>query len=299
VPARPGLDALLRTQAQNNRNADKHADSFAGHRAALTAAILARAPATGAGRLALLGAGNAHDVDLPALGDRYAELHLIDLDAAALARARARQPAALQSRLFLHAPVDLGGMAEALLRWRAAKPTAAELGARVDAAVEEIRAALPEAPFDVTASCCLATQLSYGVTAGLGDAHPALAEVRRAVVTVHLRALAALTRPGGQAVFVSDLVSDQTYPLDALAGDPEADLAAVQAEVTRAGNFFFGADPLLHAQVLRRDPVLAAAIEPPEPLRPWLWQNGPHRLFLVHGWTARRREAPGRGGDPR
>lgn len=281
------LEAVLRAQATSNRNAARHAELYAGHRARLTEAIAALPP--GAGRLCLLGAGRCLDVDLAALAARLSEVHLVDLDADAVSQACAAQPAEVRARLFRHAPVDLSGVLRHLDRLRRNPPTLAELDALVAPAVDGIARALP-GPFDAVVSCCLATQLSRAVTQGLGPDHPAGADVRRRVLAIHLRSMIELLRPDGEALFASDLVSNETYPLEELG--PEADLAKLVADLIRDGNFFFGADPALLSQVLRRDPVLARRAAPARPLAPWLWRAAPDRLFLVHAFRFARRAEP-------
>src|SRR5882672_99502 len=84
-------------------------ERYRGHRERVTAAILALAPGGSAargGRLCLLGAGNANDLDLEALAARFDEVHLVDIDSAALARTTGRQSPAVRATLHAHAPVD-------------------------------------------------------------------------------------------------------------------------------------------------------------------------------------------------
>ena len=47
----------------------------------------------------MLGAGNANDLDLEQLARRFDEVHLVDIDAAALARATGRQTPGVRARL--------------------------------------------------------------------------------------------------------------------------------------------------------------------------------------------------------
>ncbi len=281
-PVASALQTVLRQQSQSNAKSIKHEPHFVDHRARFTELVLAAAPAEGCGRLALFGAGNAQDLDLAALAARYAEIHLVDLDAAAIQRAATRQPEDLRSRIFCHAPVDLSGLIGSLDHFTSRRPTLAQIDAAVAPASAAIAAALP-GPFDVAVSCCLATQLSFGLTAVLGDGYPLLAEIRRCVLTIHLRSLAAVTRAGGTVLFVSDTCSNDTYPLDEL--PPDANLRDVLADVSRTGNVFFAADPLLISQILRKDAVLSGRAFNVRPINPWLWQNGPARVFLVAGYS--------------
>lgn len=275
----------LHAQAASNSNAAQYADLYATHRMRLTAAIVACA-AHDQGRVCLLGAGNCLDVDLGAIGARFREVHLVDIDAEALKRAYGRQQPEVQKRTRRHAPVDLTGVLCDLERLRPRRSTLAELDALVAPAVDGIARAVP-GPFDVVASCCVSTQMSRSLTTLLGPEHPGLADLRHRLLTIHLRTLVALLVPGGHALFASDITSNEQYPLDELA--PDADLAEVAAGISRAGNVFFGGHPLRISQILRRDSVLARDAGPARALAPWLWHAAPELTFLVSAFTLERR----------
>src|SRR5688572_8797242 len=110
--SKPGLyDRAQRAEQRGNRDVRDLWDRYRTHRERLTAEILTLAVAAEpGGRLCLLGAGNANDLDLEALAGRFDEVHLVDIDPGALARASGRQSAAVRARLRLHAPVDLSGL---------------------------------------------------------------------------------------------------------------------------------------------------------------------------------------------
>jgi hypothetical protein len=280
------LSGVLRDQTESNGNVSERHDLYTHHRTRLTAAILDAAPARNGGRACLLGAGSCVDVDLEALGTRFEEVHLVDIDAAAVAGARDRQPSALRSRLHCHAPVDLTGVLPYLGSRRPTLTTLAELDALVAPAVKRIVQDLP-CSFDTVASCCVATQMSRQVTGLLGRDHPNVGELRRRIITIHLRTLAALLAPDGRALLVNDIISSDTYPLDEL--PPNADLGEVAAEITRVGNVFHGSDPLVVSQLIRRDPVLAQTAAQARVLAPWLWRTTPQRTMLVHAFLFERR----------
>src|SRR5215471_16795567 len=168
---------VVAAQVAANTSALGHADAFAGHRARLTQEICARAPAGGGGRLCLLGAGNAHDVDLEALASAFAEVHLVDIDAAAIQRAQARVSEPLRARVVTHAPVDVSGILDRVDGWVRTPPPMSALEREVPAAVGRVAAALP-APFDLVVSCCLLTQLQLELLQVVGDRHPRFAELR-------------------------------------------------------------------------------------------------------------------------
>ena len=280
----PGFDAVIRKQALVNVRTEGNAGRYAEHRRHLMGALAALGPRAG-GRLCLIGAGNCNDVDLPVLAARFAEIHLVDLDRSAVARAINRQPGEIRSRLFAHAPVDAGGLLRAAESWRARLPTLAAIEAVIPAAVASIADDLP-GPFDVAGSCCVLTQIGHGLTSILGAEHGTLADAHGAAATVHFRAMAALLAPGGQALFVTDLVSSDTYPLEELAAG--RDLKAVVADLVRDANLFRGVNPIGLARILRRDSVLSRQAADVRAIEPWLWRAVPERTFLVNGFTFRR-----------
>jgi hypothetical protein len=273
-------------QVEANRSARGHEASFSGHRARLTRELSDRAPAGGAGRLALLGAGNANDVDLAALAAVFAEVHLVDIDARAVEEARARLPPDLRPRVVAHAPVDVSGLHDRLAGWATAPtpPAASALAAEVPAAVERVRAALP-GPFDVAASCCLLTQLQLVLLQVVGDRHLRFPELRALVNAVHVRVLAGLLGPGGVGLLVTEMTSSKTYPLGDL--PPGADLRRVMDDLLHAGNLIAAAHPGLLSSEIRRDPALKQRYAVRSPVGPWLWQNGPSLTFLVYALELR------------
>ena len=135
------VDEIARLEAGGNRLTQPLGDLYAGHRERATAALLDAAPG---GRLCLLGAGNANDLDLESLAGRFEQIHLVDLDPAALARARGRQSATTRSRLHDHAPVDLSGLYHQLDR-----PRLPSADALVTSGAAQVLRQLP-AGFDVS-----------------------------------------------------------------------------------------------------------------------------------------------------
>jgi hypothetical protein len=282
--ADPGYQAVLRAQTGVNERTDGNAERYSDHRQHLMSAVLALAPARG-GRLCLLGAGNCNDVDLAVLARRFDGIHLVDLDAGALARAEKRQDDDIRAKLRPHAPVDLGGLLRETERWRKTPPTLAQVEAAIAPAVQAIVAAVP-GPFEVVASCCVLTQIGHGITSILGPQHPNLGDAHTAAAAVHLRVLAGLLATGGRGLLVTDLVSTETYPLEELA--PGRDLKELVADLVRAGNHFKGVNPLALSRLLRRDAVLSQQVADIQPIDPWLWRAVQARTFLVNGFVFRR-----------
>jgi hypothetical protein len=257
---------------------------YAAHRARLTDALvesarLAQASGTTATRpkrLAVLGAGNCNDIDLPRLAEAFGEIHLVDMDGTALARAVARQPDDVRPRLHRHA-VDLSGLpARRLGRWRRVPPAATEIEAAAGAALDSILTKLG-GPFDVVASTCVLTQMAFALREALGERHPALEAARFALMRTHLSTLVGLTAPGGVALFASDVVSSTTYALDEAAGRAPTDLLR---DVVASGAAYFAANPELVAGLL-------AEVGTPELLEPWLWTGPLARTYLVYALRVR------------
>jgi hypothetical protein len=264
-------------QKGSNRSALPHFDTFSGHREHLTA--LALRGVTPGARLCVLGAGNCHDLDLAKLTEAYGEVHLVDVDEAALAAAWARQKGRVRRKIFRHAPLDLSGLVDHLDRWADGRVDPAEIMDHPIRVCDAIMARLP-GPFDVVLSACLLTQVQWAVLNVLSDTHPLFEAVREISSLTHLRLLAALTAPGGRALLATDIVSNVDRALENRVEG--RDLRDVLAEIVAGGEAIYVADPRHLAWLTTVDPMLARSTTMSPPLDAWLWQNGPRRVFLVY-----------------
>ena len=274
---------LIEEQRLSNQSAVPFFDTFAQHRERLTAAVSALHRPGSPGRLCVLGAGNAYDLDLAHLATLFREIHLVDIDGDALARAYARQDATTQARLFLHAPIDLSGLFDRIEAWRGFRVTPDELAAYPDDASNRIVKSLP-APFDVVVSACVLTQMQLSMLSGLSASHSLFEAARQLLNVMHLRTVAKLLVPHGRAVLASDLSSNLLFPLSPGA----TDLKAVLVDVLCAGKFFYAAHPDLLIWASHEDPVLRRLARVSPPLDVWLWQNGTERTFLVYALELER-----------
>jgi hypothetical protein len=267
----------------SNESAIPYFDTFANHRARLTASVSARHVPGSRERLCVLGAGNAYDLDLPRLAAIFSEIHLVDIDEAALTRAYHRQDVATRKRLFLHAPIDLSGLFDRIDAWRGFRVTPDELAAYPEHASERLVKSLP-APFDVVVSACVLTQMQLSLLSGLSASHSLFEAARQLLNLMHLRTLVKLLVPQGRAILASDLSSNLLFPLSPAA----TDLRAVLVDVLCAGKFFYAAHPDLLLWASQEDPVLRrlAKVSPPHDV--WLWQNGTERTFLVYALELQR-----------
>lgn len=270
--AKPGLlERAQRAEQKGNREVRDLWERYRGHRQHLTAALLALAPPRG-GRLALLGAGNANDVELAALAARFEEIHLVDLDPSALSRAIGRQTPEVRARVKTHAPVDLSGLYGQL------GGKVGDVEALVAAGTAEVLRQLPT-DLDVVGSLCVLSQMSWALeNLGVPEALP-LATLQQALARIHLRTLLGVLRPEGAALLALDLVSSGVYPLDELA--PDEDLAALAHRLAAERLAYPVCNPELLKLLIRRDATLAASCGAQELGDPWLWTGPKELTYLV------------------
>ena len=274
------MDNPRARQARFNAESFDQWAGFAGHRERVSA-LLAEG---GRGRLCVLGAGNANDLDLPRLLASYREVHLVDLDAAALERGARQQGVAGHPGFFRHGGMDVTGMVDAMARWSPVGEVApAELAALVDWPRRRVGLALPM-PFDAVASTCLLSQVVGNARHALGEAHPQGPAVVRAIRLGHLRLLAGLVRPGGRFVLISDVASSDWAP--GLAEAAESDLAGLVPRIAREHGLIRGVDPAEILDLLRSDPALSTRLDRVALLPPWRWRLH-DRTYLVCAFEAR------------
>lgn len=285
MPSR--LKVEIEQQAAANASALPFLGLYAEHRQNLTREILRLAPDPPGGRLCILGAGNCYDVELPRLIAAFHEVHLVDIDGRALERARQSLPEEGRSKVTLHAPVDLSGMTGKLARWQRYQVTPDELMSHPEQVAEETVKQLGR--FQVVVSACVLTQMQRMVLESLTDRHRLFPAIRHTLTVAHLRVLVALAEPGGRMLFASDLVASDH--LDLSGAKSASDLKAIFEEVVRAGNVIFVAHPELLKAILRDDPVLRREASFGGDPSLWLWQQGPHRTFMVYAMELARRRA--------
>jgi hypothetical protein len=266
--------ALADIHVDNNSRSAGSWDLYAEHRQKLTELVAAHGPRR---RVAILGAGNCNDLDLAALAKSFEEIHLADLDPAALARALRRQTTPTRRRLFTHAGRDLSGLVSRLPFWRRRAPDLETLARAAPTAAAHVVAQLP-GPFDVVVSDCFLSQIAWTCFRALGEG-ALLTAVLDVAVAAHLRTLVALTRPGGRCLLVTDVVSSESQPLERLL--PRADPGAVLRDLDRRSELFTGTSPSLAHVMLTADPDLVREVEDVSVIAPWLWDVTPRRKLLV------------------
>jgi hypothetical protein len=259
-----------RAQAERNRDPTDVWDLYAPHRDRLMALI----PAGPAGRsLCVLGAGKCNDLDLPYLADRFAAIHLVDLDGEAMERARDRQPERVREAIVLHGGVDLSGLLARIDEWGDAFPDDRTLHHAVFSAAHAVVQALG-APFDVTFSTCVLSQLLVPFQNAWTASEETWGKLVAATSAVHVGLLAMATAPRGVATLVFDVLSSDNAPeLKALRDRPDEELQAAVDAGSQSGAMMLQPEPGEMLAQIRHSGV--AALEPaPRLTGPWLWDTG-------------------------
>ena len=282
----PSSESVDQRQARFNRSTRSHWQHFAPHRARVQELILTGRELTPGGKFIALGAGNCNDLELRELLGAFGEVHLVDLDPAALTAACERQGVSGSPGLRLHAPIDLTGIAGIVSSWKAKAPRLPDVRQAVQASDTAVTPDL-NGPFDVVLSSCVLSQLvGYATDALGGDRQPGFRDLVRAIRARHLRLMTDLLAPGGTGLLICDLVSSDS--LQDLPRVREHELTGLIQKLARDGNFFSGLFPDALVAALHRGPDTGPRVCDVRLLPPWLWRLGPQRTFLVYAVRFRK-----------
>jgi hypothetical protein len=253
---------------------------------ALALAAEAVPTAGSAGDIAIFGAGNGSDLDVPRLADTFREIHFVDLDGEALERARQDLPAAVRERVIPHAPVDLSGFMSHLDEWGESFPDDATLGRVAFTSSRAIVAGLGRG-FDVVLSTGALSQLVVPFHRAWITSQLNWQRLDAAITALHIATLVGTTRSGGRGVLAFDVLSSKDSPaLSALASRGATELeAAVDTEVA-AGNITLQPHPTTLLTQLQF-PGMASMVQEARLTAPWLWNLG-DAVQLVYGLLFRR-----------
>lgn len=268
----------LKRQKDANRSGLRYYDDFASHRENLTQLIVGNRSHTGE-RLCILGAGNCYDLHLDVVSGSFEEVHLVDIDPLAIKAARDRIDPELAKKVFLHAPVDVSGANDKLGAWRDLRVSPNALIDFPEAASKTVANRLP-GPFDCVVSACILSQLLLTYRRVLGERHQLFQAGLITLLVTHFRVLSSLTGSGGQALFVTDVTTDEIAPLEGFASAPDP-LAFLQL-LARDNQLFNYLNPELLKSLVEQDPAVSETLPWHPPERVWLWQNTPQRTFLVY-----------------
>ena len=156
---------LIDEQRRANESTRSLFDSYLEHRTRTTQLALDSAKSGISQTVCILGAGNCLDLDLAQLAERFAAVHLVDIDRGALEGAVARQAPEVRAKLVLHAPVDVSGLLDKLERWAKLETTEQELLQHHRQTAESLAARL--GTFDVVLSASCITQMQLSVLQAL------------------------------------------------------------------------------------------------------------------------------------
>ena len=266
---------FVRTHLQSNRQSRAAWKRFAPHRARVTALVVAALAANG--RACVLGAGNVNDLDLRQVLTLAGGLDLVDLDGDAMTEALHRHGLHSDDRIRLHGGCDVSGVLDV--------PAGEADVQKLVAMIEDHALPLAAETYDVVLSAGVLTQLFQSVVEHRlgGDATIAITLGLR---DHHLAELTRLTRPGGQAILVTDAVATSTAPHLHDIGDDE--LEPAMAALVADGNFFTGTNPYRVVAVLEEDDRFAGLVADVKLHDPWLWAVTPDRDHLTYSITWRR-----------
>jgi len=239
--------------------------------------------------IAVLGAGNCHDIDLVQLATRFVTIRLLDIDRAALVYGAAAQQAIRDQSgnsrplpLELIAPLDLASPLASL-------PTdAATSDANLREIAESLQAPFSELPCpasDVVVSACVLSQINSALLNLMTERHPQFLMLLQSLRRGHFLRMLQLLKPGGQGIFVSDVVSSESTP--AIKKVTDAELPQLLAHCLSTGNFFSGLNPGIILQDFQTCPEIASRCRDVQIHAPWRWQMGP-RTYAVFAITFSR-----------
>jgi len=207
---------------------DNDWDLYAAHRAHVTDAIVKSRRAR-RGRLCILGGRGATTSTSSGCSGPSPRSTWSISTSGADARLRTANPAT-RARLICMPARPFGTDREASQEMQRSPPESLEdVEAVAMSTLESIASDLARS-FDVVASACVLTQMSFGLREMLGDEHPD-ARAHSPVVDGHPPQHECSSSPpvGGTPLFVSDLVSSNFYPLEDL--PPERNLLDVMSDI--------------------------------------------------------------------
>jgi hypothetical protein len=228
--------------------------------------------------IAVLGAGNCLDLDLPALVRTSQRVELIDLDAEALEFGVSRQISAIdpgvRNNIHRRAPVDLAEPLTQLTQDDFDDPRWMDTCSRLESVHVRDRGI----PVDCVVSACVLSQIIDSLSLLVGPQHPRLPVVLQAVRRGHLNRMLEWLVPSGIGLLITDVVSSDTAP--GLAHVPDQHLPLFLQQCLQMGNFFAGLHPGHIMQDLTQYEPISSRVRDVAMHPPWKWQMGP-RFYAV------------------
>ncbi|MEO2015989.1 MAG: hypothetical protein ABGZ53_16640 [Fuerstiella sp.] len=283
---------LVQTHIDRNRDTESLTTAYTSHRdrimhlIASTAADLSDGEDQKCSSIVLLGAGNCLDVDLARVADLFQTIHLVDLDKTAVQSVVNAHPQ--QTDQFrVHAPADI---AEPLLSLTS-RDFQPEEGNREHCikvlqalSSENGVADVPEA--DVVISLCVLSQIVGSLSGLIGEDHPTFVNALKALRIGHLRRMLSLLRPGGVAIFVSDIVSSDTA--EQLKTATAEQMPEIVKTLVAEKNFFSGTNPSVVLSELNVLSRLATGPDTVHTIDPWTWHMA-ERTYAVYAFRIQKK----------
>ena len=232
--------------------------------------------------ISIAGAGNCQDIDIAVLAELFAEIRLIDIDAAAVNLVVSKCPPGIAARIRVFAPIDI---AAPLLSNLAATELHSESSQAFLTALQSPSLSDEIPVSDVVVSACILSQLIDTALQIVLPEAPEFLPLIQAVRRGHLARLLELTVAGGRTLLITDLVSSDTVP--ALHQTPPVELPKLMFHCLQTGNFFSGLSPAVIQNDLQTIPTFAERCASFQIQPPWLWQLG-NRSFAVYAVDMQR-----------
>ena len=218
------------------------------------------------GMACVLGAGECHDLDLPELLNRHHEVHLVDLNCTPVRSGLEQQELSSRGRVFCHEE-DVSGAVELLDEFSKSRDERL-IDKLLSQEMPESISAIGQ--FEVLVSANMLPELMGRALVSLGIEHPRLAEVMAALRLAHIQTMLNMTRPGGQALLVTEVTTSQHIP--ELAAAPE-DLNAILRAPESVRRMNPGCNPAFIDKVLRETPAITERLERYDMSIAWLRQE--------------------------
>ncbi len=240
--------------------------------------------------ITIIGPGNCKDIDLPAIADRCREIQFVDLDTESVTAATNNvallKNDAVESvcQIKVCCPFDFAAPLSSCTRADFEAGGLSELIKRLDDPLaDQVPSSLLHQT-DIVISTCVLSQIINAVAHVAGFRTAQTPELLKAIRSSHFRRMAALLRPHGTAILVTDFVSSDTLPM--LQDADERNLQPLITQALQRGNFFSGLHPGIVVQDLQQ---FAAAnnLTLPKVTPPWRWQLGP-RSYAVFALSVQK-----------
>lgn len=252
------LNLALDIHINQNKSTQALWNTFHGHREKIQELLQ---PFFGSDKTAVfLGSGNANDLNLPLLCEHFSQLHLVDVDKAALLKSVERQKPA-HKKVSLH-QLELSGFLSSV---QVKQKRLFELST--------LKHQIPES--DLVVSLCIFSQIIQSLDLICSEKENSSLVLLKKARDFHFALMFSLLKSKGQGLFICDVHSSDTLPELKLC-DPTK-LHSLVKDALSKQNFFHGTHPLHCLKAIQDHPQCAHA----ELLLPWVWELE-NRSFAVY-----------------